>query len=328
MPVYNGERYIAEAIESILGQTFSDFMLLIIDDGSTDKSMEIAKSYQDNRISIVRNNANLGLVATLNKGIELIESEFVARMDCDDIAIPNRLELQIRFLDENPHVGMCGGQYLRISDEGIVISQLPLRHDDILYEMLFDNVFAHNTIVFRTKILKDFSFRYDPAYRYAEDYELWVRMSRHCRVANIPHVLVIYRFHEDNTSNKFRSEQEATASRVRLIHRGNLGLPSTEYDTVLHKELRSLRFSQDMERLIAAGAWLSRLFWIAVRRCRQNLFVIVNDYNRMWYSACGRNAKYGFRVFILYITKPYGLFGNPFYTAKLIVRCLLRRPIL
>lgn len=193
--------------------------------------------------------------------------------------------------------------------------------------MLFDSVFAHNTIVFRTKIIKYFSFRYDPAYPYAEDYELWVRMSQHCLLANIPHILVEYRFHQDNTSNKFRNAQEATASRIRLIHRRNLGLPSTEADTILHQELRSLHFPQDIDRLLASGAWLSRLFWVAIRQCRQNPVSIVIDYSRMWYSACGRNAGFGLRTFASYIAKPYGLLGNPIYTAKLIIRCLFKHPI-
>jgi glycosyltransferase involved in cell wall biosynthesis len=327
MPVYNGELYIAEAIESILSQTFSDFKLLIIDDGSTDKSLEIAKSYRDHRISIVRNHTNLGLIATLNRGLELIDSEFIARMDCDDVAIPERLKLQVEFLDKNPHIGLCGGYYLKLTDKDSILARFPLRHEDILYEMLFDNVFAHNTIMFRTAIIKHFSFRYDPAYRYAEDYELWVRMSQHCLLANIPRILVKYRFHPDNTSNKFRDTQKAVASKIRLIHRRNLGLPSTENDTILHEELRSLSFPKDINRLIMAGAWLSRLFWVAVRRCRQNPFRVAMDYNRMWYSACGRNAEHGLHVFMIYITKPYGLFANPFNTAKLIIRCLIKRPI-
>ena len=108
MPVYNAEKYVAEAIDSILNQTFNDFEFLIINDGSTDNSLDIIKSYDDPRITIINNETNLGLSHTLNKGIELARGEYIIRMDADDISLSIRLEKQIEFMDSNQHIGICG----------------------------------------------------------------------------------------------------------------------------------------------------------------------------------------------------------------------------
>src|SRR5271170_5563678 len=108
MPVHNGERYLAEAIESVLGQSAGDLELLIVDDGSTDRSAEICRDYRDPRIRLVQNPTHLGIVASLNRGLDLAAGAYVARMDSDDISLPERLEKQIRLLDENPEVGVCG----------------------------------------------------------------------------------------------------------------------------------------------------------------------------------------------------------------------------
>ena len=111
MPVYNGEMYLREAIDSILHQTFTDFEFLIINDGSTDNSETIILSYDDSRIRYEKNDSNLKLIATLNKGIELAKGKYIVRMDADDISIPDRIEKQVAFLEKNPDVGICGSWF-------------------------------------------------------------------------------------------------------------------------------------------------------------------------------------------------------------------------
>ena len=122
MPVYNGERYLREAIDSILNQTFKDFEFLIINDGSTDLSVEIIESYADKRISLAHNGQNLGLITTLNRGFDLACGEYIARMDCDDISLPDRLEKQVVFMDNHPEIGICGSWVSAISDEKLIPS--------------------------------------------------------------------------------------------------------------------------------------------------------------------------------------------------------------
>lgn len=116
MPVYNGERFLREAIESVLQQTFADFELLIVNDGSTDRSLDIIQTYNDSRIRLIDNGANLGLIAARNTGLKNARGEYIALLDCDDIAYPDRLAEQIAFLDKNPSFGMVGA-WIEMIDE-------------------------------------------------------------------------------------------------------------------------------------------------------------------------------------------------------------------
>lgn len=327
MPVYNGEPYLSEALDSVLSQTYRDFRLLAIDDGSTDRSLEILRSFKDPRLSIETNRTNSGLIHTLNKGLDLIDSEYVARMDCDDIATPYRLEEQVAFMDAHPDIGLCGGYYERFTDAESIVVRPPTRHEDIVYALIFDNVMAHNTVMFRRSILERHRLRYDSEFAYAEDYELWVRFSEHSRLANLPRVFVKYRFHPNNSSSRFKQQQEISAAKVRYIHRSNLGLAPDAEVADLHRQLFSLQFDGPSSRLHEAGAWLSKLYRIAVLRCRQNPFSLFLEFNRLWYSACGKVADSGPGVFLRFVKKPYGLFGNPLYTLKLLYRCLNRAKI-
>ncbi|WP_367027404.1 glycosyltransferase [Methylococcus sp. ANG] len=323
-PVYNGEQYLREALESLLTQTYRDFSLLAIDDGSTDSSLEILRSVKDPRLSVKINPTNRGLINTLNEGLELVQSEYIARMDADDIATPYRLEEQLAFMDAHPDVGLCGGYYERFTDTESIVVCPPTTHEDISYALIFDNVMAHNTVMFRRSVLERHRLRYDPAFAYAEDYELWVRFARYSRLANLPRVLVRYRFHPANTSSRFRQEQQVAAAKIRHIHRTNLGLEPQPGDAALHRQLFDMRFEGDLPELKAAGVWLAKLYRIGVRRCRQNPVKTFLEFNRLWYSACGRLADHGLRVFLQFLRQPFGLFGNPAYTFKLAYRCWKR----
>jgi glycosyltransferase involved in cell wall biosynthesis len=323
-PVYNGEQYLREALESLLTQTYPNFSLLAIDDGSTDSSLEILRSFKDPRLSIRVNPTNKGLISTLNESLDLIQSEYIARMDADDIATPYRLEEQLAFMDAHPEVGLCGGYYERFADTESTVVRPPTTHEGISYALIFDNVMAHNTVMFRRSVLERYRLRYDPAFAHAEDYELWVRFARYSRLANLPRVLVRYRFHPSNTSSRFRQEQQVAAAKIRHIHRTNLGLQPQAGDAALHRQLFDMRFEGDLTELKAAGVWLSKLYRVGVRRCRQNPVNTFLEFNRLWYSACGRLADHGLRVFLQFLGQPFGLFGNPAYTFKLAYRCWKR----
>nr|WP_232470359.1 glycosyltransferase [Methylococcus sp. BF19-07] len=324
LPVYNGEIYLREALESILIQTYADFSLLAIDDGSTDSSLEILRSIKDPRISVKVNPTNKGLIRTLNEGLDLIQSEYIARMDADDIATPYRLEEQLAFMDAHPDVGLCGGYYERFTDTESIVVRPPTTHEDISYALIFDNVMAHNTVMFRRSVLEHYRLRYDPAFAHAEDYELWVRFARYSRLANLPRVLVRYRFHPANTSSRFRQEQQIAAAKIRHIHRTHLGLEPQAADAVLHRQLFDMRFEGGLPELKAAGIWLAKLYRVGVRRCRQHPLKTFLEFNRLWYSACGRLADQGLQVFVQFLRQPFGILGNPAYTLKLAYRCWKR----
>ncbi|MDD2337894.1 MAG: glycosyltransferase, partial [Geobacteraceae bacterium] len=180
MPLFNGKRYVREAVESILGQTFADFEFLIIDDGSTDDSCAIVESYGDPRIRLITNGKNLGVTATLNRGIKLGRGEYIARMDCDDISLPTRLAEQIEYLERNPDCAMVAIPVLQIDEDGRNCGVWPDDRNTLTSEALYRflpraNCIAHPGIMIRKSILSH--YRYNEFQRIAQDYDLWLRMS-------------------------------------------------------------------------------------------------------------------------------------------------------
>ncbi|MEA5567041.1 glycosyltransferase family 2 protein [Anabaena sp. UHCC 0399] len=192
MPVYNGELYLREAIDSILDQTFQDFEFLIINDGSTDSTREIICSYDDPRIRLIDNDYNLGLTRSLNKGLKLAEGEFIARQDADDISEPERLAKQVAFLETHPEVALVGTWYKDIDPQGSLIGEcnLPCNSIQIRWDILFYCPFVHSGIMFRKYTIGKHIGFYNEAFSYAQDYDLWWRIARHLQVANLNEYLI------------------------------------------------------------------------------------------------------------------------------------------
>jgi len=198
MPVYNGERYLREAIDSILNQTYSNFEFLIINDGSTDLSEDIIFSYNDLRIIYVKNEFNIQLIETLNKGLNIAKGEFIARMDADDISYSNRLEKQVHFLMNNQKVGLLGTAFEFINGE----ERISYYQDDkdLRLSLCFYNSFLHSSVMFRKEILSKYNFSFNKKYIHAEDYKLWTEFVCKSKVANLKDVLVKYRIHDNQIS--------------------------------------------------------------------------------------------------------------------------------
>lgn len=327
MPVYNGGEFLRPAIESVIGQTYTDFEFLIIDDGSTDSSFAVCQEYRDRRIRLVRNEANLGLIATLNKGLELCEGEFIARMDCDDICLPWRLEKQLAFLDAHPDIGICGTWFEKFYGNCSQIMRVPVEDAHIRFSLVMDNAFGHNTILMRREVLERHGLRYDPDYRYAEDYEFWVRCSAHTRLANLPEVMVRYRYHPGNTSNRFRREQGATADRVRRRQFERLGLALDEDTLALFNSLVKFEFRGDLRRLAQAGSGLVALADRVADRLGIPRAFAYRKLGPHWYGACGSLADEGLRVWSLFLSTPIGRRALWTWGWKLLARCAAHRPI-
>jgi glycosyltransferase involved in cell wall biosynthesis len=201
MSVYNGLPYLSEAIESVLAQTYRDFEFLIIDDASTDGSDRVLSKYatRDPRIKILTNQRNRGLGYSLARGVEAASGTWIARIDADDIARPDRLQLQMNHVEQHPEVDVLGGHISFINERGDFLFEkpVPISHEEI-YRLIWTNPFNHITVLFRREsILKVGS--YSDRTRRSEDYELWVRCAAAgLRFANLPVVLTDYRFSEDN----------------------------------------------------------------------------------------------------------------------------------
>ncbi|MDO5012825.1 MAG: glycosyltransferase family 2 protein, partial [Pseudomonadota bacterium] len=178
MPAYNSEKYVAQAIESILNQTFTDFEFIIINDGSTDDTPKIVREYaaRDPRIKFIDNAQNQGLIAVLNQGLDLCTGEYIARMDSDDISHPERFQLQVEYLDANPNVGVIGAWARLFGARDGVYKYKPVVR--LLDALIYGANVAHPAAMIRTSVLRNNKIYYNPKYPHAEDYGFWVSIAR------------------------------------------------------------------------------------------------------------------------------------------------------
>jgi glycosyltransferase involved in cell wall biosynthesis len=194
MPAYNAELYIKEAVDSILNQTLSDFEFIIYNDGSIDHTDEIIQSYNDKRILYINNKINSGYLDLLNEGLSIAKGKYIARMDADDISLPNRLQVQFNYLEEHPDVGICGSwfEYMGVQSG---IEKRPVTFEEIQYHLFYGCPLTHPTVMMRNEFLKKYDLKYDQKYYYAEDHDLFFRGSFHFKLVNLPLVLLKYRIH-------------------------------------------------------------------------------------------------------------------------------------
>jgi len=259
MPVYNGERYLREAIDSILQQTFSDFEFIIVLDPSDDNSKPIIESYTDLRIILVQNEVKLGLAASLNQGLTICRGEYVARMDADDISLPERLARQIDFMEKNPMIGISGTSIKTIGNNpGMVISHTS-DPEMIRSFMLFQPHMTHPTVIIRQSMIDQYHFAYDPAFIKAEDYKLWSIYSRFFPLSNLNEVLLLYRLHSQNAQKLDFAEHQKYAGLVRLDELNHLGVDVTDQEFALHQALSIFRFEPSVSFAAECRQWLDKL---------------------------------------------------------------------
>lgn len=227
MPVYNGESHLKEAIDSILNQTFTDFEFLIINDGSTDRSEEIILSYKDDRIRYIINEVNLGIVETLNKGLDIASRKYIVRMDADDVSMAHRFEKQVEFMESNPQIVASGSNIIKFNDDinnQKDSSNVKLHNSDLKIQSLFFSAFWHPTMIISSDILKKNNLLYTSEYKHAEDKALWIDISNYGSMANIKDALVYYRVHSDQVSTKYFTEQHGRSMSLTREALQNLGV--------------------------------------------------------------------------------------------------------
>ena len=238
MPVYNGERYLREAIESILSQSFGDFEFIIINDGSTDKTAAIIQSYKDPRIVYINNNnGNLGLSKSFNAGINLARGKYIARMDADDISQSKRFERQIQFLEKRPHVDIVGSSMRLIDERGNELRtyRRQLDHIDIKFSSLFSTPMMHPTIMGRSHIFK--SHHYNEGLTNSEDYELWSRLLFETKThfANINEPLLLYRTYPHSFTQTLNLDKRTLSAHNTIQNIGHyIKLSSEEKEALVH----------------------------------------------------------------------------------------------
>lgn len=214
MPVYNGEKYLKEAIESILSQIFRDFEFIIINDGSTDKTLEIIQSFSDPRIKLI-SQENKGIIYSLNRGITESRGKYIARMDADDISLPKRFEKQYKFLENNQEYGIIGATFLIINEGNQIagVNAVLLDDEDLKKEIIVETTFGHGTVMMKKSILNVIGY-YNPKALHAEDFDLWTRFAEKSKMANLPEALYLWRDNPQGISRTKELIQSKSAQKI------------------------------------------------------------------------------------------------------------------
>ena len=300
MPVYNAEKYLAEAMESVLGQTFRDFELLIINDGSTDGSLKVIESFNDERIRYIENETNLRLIATLNKGIELAKGKYIARMDADDICESNRLETQIRFMEANTDVGVCGSWFQSIGGSSNSIAKYPTTDFLIRYTALYQCPFCHPTVILRTSVLKEHNLQYSKDYPHAEDYEFWLQLSRVTKMANVPESLLQYRLHESNISKTESETQLNLSKKIRGLYFQEAGVQVKDEELELFRRLNYQDATFTLSEIKNLGLVLESLTSGAAKTTYLETNSLKPLLEEKWLHLCLNHCRYGNAIWQLY----------------------------
>jgi glycosyltransferase involved in cell wall biosynthesis len=328
LPIFNAELYLTESIESVLNQSFLDFILLIIDDGSTDDSGEVVKKYQDDRIQFIQHKDNLGLIATLNEAIEMTDTKYLIRMDADDISLPSRFEKQVSLMEQSPEIIVCGTWAEYFDDDKIIsLHKTSQTHDLIHADLLFRVGLIHATAIFRIDYLKTKRIQYLPEFIHAEDYELWARLAESCKFANIPEILYKIRQHSDKVSQKFSKIQLQNTRKIQSQLLQKLNITPTEQEWQLHHEVvntinREITI-RDLQRI---DNWLSKIFK-ANELCQvYKARALYEALSELWLKNMAGYSKLGWRfgrLFCKSIFSPYPKY-SVFRKIKFWFKCFLR----
>jgi glycosyltransferase involved in cell wall biosynthesis len=325
LPVYNAAAYVSSAIESILKQSFTDFELLVINDGSSDNSLTLISKFNDPRIRVVNNEANLGLIATLNKGLELAKSELIARMDADDSALPDRLQLQVAAFDQDPNLVVCGTNYYTIEGSKRSFRPSAFDGDALKAQLLFTTCFSHPTIMMKHP-LKEKQLMFESEFVHCEDYRFWTQFARFGNFRILPQPLLEYRIHIHQITAKYRQEQVTTSALIRrdYLRQWGLNLNSEEEDLLnrigSHEKWQSLNDLKAIETLSNVIIEQNKVLLTIDSTALQ----IVLQKN--WIDCCGHSTL-GLKAYRLCITSP--LTTARTFSSKekfrLLLKCLLRK---
>ena len=290
IPTYNCSKYIVPAVKSVLAQKYTDYELLILDDGSTDNTEEIISKISDSRVVYLKNSSNKGIVYTLNKGIDLAKGEYIARMDADDIVLGNRLQVQTDFLSKNPDYGIVGGWYQVTNENGKIIDTVEgvTNCSSAQLGLLFRNQFAHSVVTMRTDLAKQ--LKYDPEFQYCEDYDLWVRFAEVSKVTNLPAYYLSYRWYSENSCN--RKQKELKQAMLNLLSRelDKIEVEHTAEELVLHAAVcfgMAPKLFKNEEKRNRLNQWYDKVFSSPILNQRYDKMLLQNLRKDILKKYCG-----------------------------------------
>lgn len=293
MPVFDAEPYVRKAIQSILQQTYMKFQLLILDDGSTDGTQEIISSFKDQRICYIRNKRNIGLASTLNKGLAMIDAEYIVRMDADDYCHRRRLEWQVDFMDSRKEIGVSGTWLKTFGDwKTRGCSKYMTHPEDLKICTLFGTPVAHATVIIRNSVNRDYILRYDPHFNRTEDYDLWERMIHTIPFSNIPKVAYYYRRHPGSSTMSHSAEMIEQYREIVTRQLERIGIIPMEDQLALHEKIGLQKHADSFDELYAAEVWLKKIKHHAGTAGYRQA-ILDNVLSQFWFRFCRNSALLG-----------------------------------
>lgn len=324
MPVYNGERFVAEAIRSILRQTLGNFEFIIVNDGSNDATAGILEAFRqgDDRIAI--HHEKLGFAGALNLACEMARGKFIARMDADDLSLPDRLLHQVKFFERCPEIGICGTWFKTLATTRGLVHKLPVAHEQIRCHLLFNSAMLHPSVMIRSDSLHRHGLKYDSQYREASDYSLWVNAANYVRLANLPEVLIYYRIHENQVSRSDCDNQMDYARQIRLEQLNRLNIQPTSNEIDLHQAISTYRFPPSEQFLSGSERWLVKLHDANNASGIYDTTLFSRLLFEKWYSICTRSAYLGTLAYEQFYQSRLSTFNklDPWRRSKFFVKCL------
>lgn len=309
MSVRNGLPFLYDAIQSILSQTYKNFELIIMDNASSDGSVNCIQSFTDQRIQLILNEKDLGLSASLNRGFSLARGKYIARMDADDISLPHRIEKQVHFLEQHPDICLCGGAY-EIFGGLQELQHMPQTPNDILATIIFQVPFAHPAVMYRAQTWKTYQLYYDESLSLTQDYAMWITLILILKqkTANLKDSILQYRIHNKNeTKTKLDLLQKETficyKKMILALYTETNKLNSTELNknTLLHYTLSGRCNVESIKNLKNIGIWCKTLY---------NIFNDISFNNeefkilliKKWLACCSQISMSISAMFIFYLT--------------------------
>jgi hypothetical protein len=327
MPAFNAEKYIEEAIQSVCSQSYTNWELLVINDGSTDSTRSIVKHFseQDHRIRLIDNEVNKGLIEVRNLGLKLANGKYIAHLDSDDVALPERLAVQVSFMQSHPDYVGIGTACIEVDSAGRQLRKVEreIADEDIPVLLIFSNYFINSTIMLEAKVAREVS--YDPAIPLAEDYCFFVKLSERGKLGNLNKPLVKYRIHESNTSS---IKAAALAKMLKEIQRRQLCLlqiePTAE-EMDLHAQLVDGLKAPTEAALIEIEKWLLKLI-AANRSVKRYKAATFEHYCAFFFRRCCQRSTLGLKAIKIYRrsslsgTLKSDLKGNSIFFVKSILK--------
>lgn len=325
MPAYNVERYIREAIDSILNQTFRDFEFIIVDDASTDHTLSIIESYKDDRIKIIRNETNLKLAASLNKGLKIAKGKYLARMDADDISHPERLAKLYQFMEKNPDIDICGTTMKLFGNEDAVW-EYNTDDAEIKAGLIWGSTMPHGTVLMRLSTILKHNLFFDESFRLGQDWKYWFDVKDHVKFSNLKEELYYYRREQQNITVQFGHQAKERYSVMHQIMLTSLGIPFTSQELKLH-QLVIGQFSvvPSPQTLREARAWLKKLLGYNRSIKAYDTAALEKISKQHWNKLFYLIVPYGFKTVLTYFQVSGVSFAHLTYYLKYVFNKLIGR---